>query len=106
MALQPSLDLAQARGPFQLAIEQRHELALGRQLTHPSIGAVRLDQPLENVPRHLLQKPVKNAIVVPHGIAPPCVRIVPNNPNPSGINAVRLVHQNLTGQPWPATAST
>jgi hypothetical protein len=28
------------------------------------------------------------------------VRTVAKRPEPSGINAVRLVHQNSTGQPW------
>src|ERR1700680_915113 len=31
---------------------------------------------------------------------PSRVRIVPQRPRPSGINAVHLVHQNSTGQPW------
>src|SRR5215469_11306257 len=35
-----------------------------------------LDQTLKHIPRHMLQDPVKNAIVMLHGIDPAGVRIV------------------------------
>ena len=54
MALQPALDLTQARGARELRIKQRRELALRRQPAHPRIGLVHLDQPLELGPRHML----------------------------------------------------
>jgi hypothetical protein len=45
----------------------------------------------------MLQKLVKYAIVVPHGIDPlNRVRIVPQRPGPSGINAMPIVQQNLS----------
>jgi hypothetical protein len=44
MALQIDNDLAQARGPRQLTVKQRHELAFRGQLTNPRVGAVRRHQ--------------------------------------------------------------
>jgi len=49
----------------------------------------------------MLQKSMKNAILMTHGIDP---RLVSGSsakrPEPSGINAMPLVHKNSTGQPW------
>src|SRR5207245_1065165 len=94
------LDLAQAGGAFQLAIQQGDQLALGGQLPHPPIGPVRRHQAIKHSPRHMLQKLMKDAIVMLHGIAPLVSGSSPNVPTPSGINAMRFVHQNSTGQPW------
>jgi hypothetical protein len=53
------------------------ELAFRGQLTNPRIGAVRCHQLVKFSPRQMLQKPMKNAILMAHGIAPPSrVRIV------------------------------
>src|SRR5205807_2879129 len=73
MALQPRLDLAQARSAFQLAVQQRDKLALAGQPPHSVIRSMRADQLVEHIPRHMLQQPVKHAIVMPHGIDPPLV---------------------------------
>jgi hypothetical protein len=63
-------DVAQARRPGQLAIQQRDELAFRRQPAHPSIGPVLFHQALEIRPRHLLQQIMKHAILMQHGICP------------------------------------
>src|SRR5438105_14659067 len=53
-------------------------------------------QPVEIVPRQMLQQLMKYAIVMAHGIDPPLVSgSFPNNPRPSGINAVRYVQQKM-----------
>ena len=39
----------------------------GRQPAHPRIGPVRTHQPIEHMPRHVLQHGVKYAILMPHG---------------------------------------
>ena len=44
----------------------------------------------------MLQQLMKYAIVMAHGIDPPLVSgSFPNNPRPSGINAVRYVQQKM-----------
>ena len=68
MARKSGHDLAQARRARKLAIEQRHQLALGRQPAHPRIGSVVFHQAIEPMPRNMLQKSVKYAILVPHGL--------------------------------------
>src|SRR5207245_4988616 len=74
--------LAQARRARKLAVQQRDELALGGQAPHPGVGPVLLDQPIESGPRDMLQKPVKNRILMPHGIdLPSCPEPSPNVPN-------------------------
>jgi len=82
MAAQAGDDLAQARGSRQLAIQQGDQLAFGGQAPHPGIGPVLLDQPIEDGPREMLQKRVKNGILVQHGIdlllCPDRRRNVPN----------------------------
>jgi hypothetical protein len=54
MAVQTGDDLAQARRPGELAIEQRHQLAFCRQLANPRIAPVRRCQPVKLAPRQML----------------------------------------------------
>ena len=54
MALQTGDDIAQARCPRQLTVEQRHELAFRGQLANPRIGSVRCYQPVKFIPRQML----------------------------------------------------
>src|SRR5918995_3774621 len=70
MALKPRHGLAQACSARKLAIEQRHELALGRQLAHPMVRPIGLDQAIERAPRYMLQQAMEYAIVMPHGVDP------------------------------------
>jgi hypothetical protein len=101
MALQTGDDLAQARSTRQLAVEQRHELALGGQAANPRIGPVHRHQPVKLAPRQILQKPMKNAILMAHGIDPPSpVRIVGETSRTEWNQCHAPVQQNSTGQPW------
>ena len=77
MAVQPGDDLAQARCPGQLAIKQRHQLALRGQPANPRIRPVHRHQPVKLGPRQMLQNSMKDAIMMAHGVDPPSrVRIV------------------------------
>src|SRR5207245_10440266 len=71
-ALHPADNLAPARRAGQLAVQQGQELALRRQPTDPDIRPVRRHQPLEILPRHVLQQLMKYAILVQHGIDLSC----------------------------------
>ena len=103
VARQASDDLAQARRSGKLAIEQCHELAFRVPPANSRISAVCTDQPVEHIPRYVLQQPMKNVILMAHGIDPqPRVRNVAQRPRPSGFNAMLLVYKNSTGQPWPS----
>jgi hypothetical protein len=93
MARQATDNLTQTGGPRQLTIEQRHKLTLCAQMPDPRISAVGFHQSLEHAPRHVLQKPMKNAILVAHGLDPHLASgSFPKRPRPSGINAVLPVH--------------
>jgi hypothetical protein len=48
----------------------------------------------------MLQDGVKYAILMPHGVDPFRVRNVARRSENRRINAMRLVYQNSTGQPW------
>ena len=101
MARQLALQLTQARSPSQLTVNQSHELALRRQAADQGIGPVLVDQPIELGPRNMLKDTVKNAILMAHGVDLLLVsRTSPKRLGASGINAMRLVHKNPTGQPW------
>jgi len=94
VALDPADDLTQARRSGKLPVQHRQKLTSGRQPAHPRVGPVLLHQRIELLPREVLQQLMKNAIVMAHGIDPPLVSgSFPNNPRPSGINAVRYVQQ-------------
>src|SRR5690242_9813292 len=100
MARKSRNDLAQARCPRKLAIQQRNELALGRQPPHPRIAAMPLHKSVETIPRNMLQQSMKYAILMQHGLILPRVPNVAKRLEYRRINAMRLVHQNRTGQPW------
>jgi hypothetical protein len=98
---QRRLDLAQRHGPGELAVEQRHQLASRGQSPYPPVGLVLSHQPIEFRPRNMLQKPLQDAMVMPHGVEPlPVSRTPARCSEPSRINAMRPVQQNSTGQPW------
>jgi hypothetical protein len=96
LALDPTDNLPQARRAGKLAVEHGQELALAGQSARPRVRPVRPRQPIKIIPWHMLQQLMKYAIVMPHGIDPPLVSgSFPNNPRPSGINAVRYVQQKM-----------
>ena len=68
MARKSCHDLAQARRTRKLAVEQRHQLALGRKSAHPRIGTMVFHKAFEPMPRNVLQKSMKYAILMPHGL--------------------------------------
>ena len=70
VALQTANNLAQARRPGKLPIEQRDELVLGGQMAHMFVRTVILNMLIKYVPRNALQQIMKHAIVMPHGVAP------------------------------------
>ena len=72
-------DVAQALRDRQLPVQKRDELVSGRQPAHPRIGPVRSHQPIEHMPRHVLQHGVKYAILMPHGVdLLPCPDTLPD----------------------------
>lgn len=84
-------DFAQARRARKLAVQQGHKLAFRVEPTNPRIGPVFA---VKHIPRYVLQYPMKNAILMAHGIALPSrVRTVGKRPRPSGINAMPPVQQ-------------
>jgi hypothetical protein len=70
MALQATGDLPKALRARKLAVEQGDQQVFGRQLPHPMVGTMPRHKTIELVPRNPLQKIMKNAILVPHGVAP------------------------------------
>ena len=73
VALQPADDLAQARGPGKLAVQQGDELVFGGQSTDVFVRPMLIDQALERIPGKTLQHIVEYSIVMPHGVDPhPC----------------------------------
>jgi hypothetical protein len=62
-----------------------------------------VNQSIKLSPRNMLKNTVKDAILMLHGVDLLLVsRTLPKRLGPSGINAMRLVHKNSTGQPWAA----
>ena len=53
-----------------------------------------LDKPIESRPRNVLQKPMKNDILLPHGVDPSSVQLIRNLLNSSRINAVHPFKHN------------
>jgi hypothetical protein len=67
MARKSRHDLAQANNPRKLSMEQRHELALGRQPSHPRIGAMFFHKLFESMPGNMLQQLAKYCSVMADG---------------------------------------
>jgi len=93
MVLQAANDFPQAGRTRKLAVQQRDELALGRQAANPVVRTVLLGQAIEFAPRNPLQQIGENAIVVPHGVAPFRVQKTRQRQNTSRINTVRSVRK-------------
>jgi hypothetical protein len=101
VACQLALQLTQARSPGQLTVNQSHELALRRQAANQGIRPMLANQPVKLSPWNMLKDAVKNAILMAHGVDLLLVsRTLRKRLGASGINAVRPVHKNPTGQPW------
>src|SRR5262245_4059299 len=100
MALHSRHAVAQAFGAAQLTMQERHEMALGRQCAHTTVGVVLVNTALESAPWDELQNLVKQGIVMPHGVGSISVfERAGKLSNHRRINAMLFVHQNRTGQP-------
>jgi len=75
MALQARLDLAKPSRTTKLPVQHRDQMRLGLEAARIRLGTMLLHKPIENRPRNMLQKSMKNDILVPHGVAP-CSRPV------------------------------
>jgi hypothetical protein len=80
VAGQARLDAAQRARPGELA-EQGEELVPAGQPPHAAVGAMLLDEPVEDRPRNLLGQLVKDGIVLAHGVDP---RLGPKRGETSG----------------------
>ena len=79
MTGEPGFDLAQALRARQLPVQKRDELIPRRQPAHSRVGPVRVHQPIERLPRQMLQDRVEYAILMPHGVDPlPCPETLPD----------------------------
>jgi len=93
MALKAANDLPQTARPRKLPIQQRDELALGRQAPDPVIGPMLPGQSIKFDPRNPLQQVVENAILMPHGGGSNFVsRRRRKRLDTTRINTVRSVH--------------
>ncbi len=90
MALQVGFDLTQALQPAKLRVKHRDQMRFGFQAARIAVGTVFLDKPIDNAPRNLLQKRVKNDILVLHGFDPFRVQMIRNQLELNRINAVHL----------------
>ncbi len=93
VALQGGFDLPKAARPAKLRVQHRDQVWTA--LRHPivPIGAVAVHKTVERRPRNLLQKAMKNDILVRHGVNPLAVQMIRNQLNPSRINAVHFIKQ-------------
>ena len=80
-------------------------MSLGLYDTAIPVGIVTIHKPIEHRPRNLLQKPMKNDILMPHGVDPFRVQMIRNQLETSKINAVRFFKhapcQTAVGQARP-----
>ena len=70
VASQVRFDLAQAARTAQLPIQHRDQMGSGLEAPRIGIGMVLFHKPMENRPRNVFQQPMKNDILVRHGVAP------------------------------------
>ena len=102
VASQVRFDLAQPARPAKLTKQHRNQMCLGLNGTIVPVGIVLFHKPVERRPRNLLQKVIKNDILLPHGLDPLPVQMIRNQLNLSRINAVHFLKQKscrtLVGQ--------
>jgi hypothetical protein len=70
VASQVRFDLAQAARPAKLTKQHRDQMGLGLNGPIVPVGIVLFHKPVERCPRNLLQKFIKNDILLPHGVDP------------------------------------
>jgi hypothetical protein len=94
VARERRFDLAQAVRSRQLRAKQGDQLGFRAQFAHMLVGIVPVHQPLKTMPGHVLQYPVKYAILMQHGVAPFRVANVGKTSKHRRIHAMRPVQQN------------
>ena len=67
MALQACGDVPQTPRAGKLRVQHRNQVGFGLQATRVMIGTVLIHKPIDDRPRNMLQKSVKNDILVLHG---------------------------------------
>src|SRR6266511_4586007 len=95
MTSQVRFDGAQTSQAAELRIQHRDQMSLCLEAARITVGSVFLHKPIDDVPWNLLQKPVKNDILVLHGVGPfSC----PVDSQLTGIeeNQCRALHQAQT----------
>ena len=95
MTAQTGLDLAQARRAGKLSVDHRHKLCLRGEPALVFVGSMHFDQPLEFIPRKMLQHGVKYRILMSHGIVPFRVPERAQRPNTNTYSAVRIVKHKM-----------
>ena len=90
VTLQARFNLAQTPCAAKLPIQHRDQMGLGLYDTAIPVRLVLIHKPIEGRPRNMLQKPMKNDILMLHGVDPFCVQMIRNQLETSRINAVRL----------------
>src|SRR5260370_22847045 len=90
VTLQARFNLAQAPCAAKLRIQHRDQMGLGLYDAPIPVGFVLIHKLIEGRPRNMLQKPMKNDILMPHGVDPFRVQMIRNQLETSRINAVRL----------------
>src|SRR5260370_17036229 len=107
VTLQARFNLAQAPCAAKLRIQHRDQMGLGLYDAPIPVGFVLIHKLIEGRPRNMLQKPMKNDILIPHGVDPFRVQMIRNQLETSRINAVRLFKhepcRTLVGLTRPST---
>src|SRR5438128_1109564 len=93
VALQAGFNLAKPARPAKLCVQHRNQVRTA--LRHPTvpIAVVPVHKAIERPPRNLLQKAMKNDILLRHGVNPLAVQMIRNQLNSSRINAVYFIKQ-------------
>src|SRR6266404_8878767 len=108
VTLQARFNLAQAPCAAKLRIQHRDQMGLGFYDAPIPVGFVLIHKLIEGRPRNMLQKPMKNDILMPHGVDPFRVQMIRNQLETSRINAVGLFKhepcRTLVGSSRPSTS--
>ena len=99
VASQVRFDLAQPARAAKLTKQHRDQMCLGLNGAFVPVGIVLFHKPVERRPRNLLQKFIKNDILLPHGVDPLRVQMIRNQLNLSRINAVHFLKQKSCRTP-------
>ena len=88
VASQAHFDVTQAACPIKLPVQQRKQVSPGLHAARITVGIVLLDQSIDGSPRNVFHQPMKNDMLVLHGVDPFRVQLIRNSLETSRINAV------------------